>query len=315
MMVQSTARYIFAGVKIVLLCACVFGLTASAKPRSDLAAMQARKLIARMAGFELKTSAVRIKTITSTDSSTAEAAVEIKTAFRLGQDATGQWRVAEFRTGQDRWEQIAFIVRAIKADLNAAACDLPEFAISGSTEPTIKRARCLIANLLGVQLPSDSVRIKDVSPMGLPFSSHPSATVEAVVDAGFRFTRGQNEPWRVAAMRTGNREWTDPDAVLKAVNSEKAANARAELDSIAKALEAFRNKRGFYVESNSESVLIDFLSPTYLARVIRLDPWGRPYQYEGARDHFTLRSVGPDGKENTIDDILLEAPAHSTARR
>jgi hypothetical protein len=55
-------------------------------------------------------------------------------------------------------------------------------------------------------------------------------------------------------------------------------------------------------------VLIDHLSPKYLIRVIRVDPWHRPYQYDGQQDHYSLRSLGPDGKPNTPDDIVVSGP-------
>jgi hypothetical protein len=77
------------------------------------------------------------------------------------------------------------------------------------------------------------------------------------------------------------------------------------LESIATALESFRRERGFYVESKSEAALIDNLNPHYLARVIRVDPWHKPYEYEGARNSFVLRSDGPDGKPGTEDDITV----------
>jgi hypothetical protein len=94
---------------------------------------------------------------------------------------------------------------------------------------------------------------------------------------------------------------------MRALNAEKTARARAELETIATALESFRRERGFYLESKSEAALIDNLSPRYLARVIRVDPWHQPYEYEGARDRFTLRSAGPDGKANTSDDLTLSS--------
>jgi hypothetical protein len=78
------------------------------------------------------------------------------------------------------------------------------------------------------------------------------------------------------------------------------------LESIATALESFRRERGSYLESKSEAVLIDNLSPRYLARVIRVDPWHQPYEYEGARTTFVLRSNGPDGKPETVDDVTLK---------
>jgi len=40
-----------------------------------------------------------------------------------------------------------------------------------------------------------------------------------------------------------------------------------------------------------------------------MDPWHQPYRYQGERDHFILRSTGPDGKADTADDIQLQSPS------
>ena len=164
---------------------------------------------------------------------------------------------------------------------------------------TPKEARRLIARMAGIQLPSDAVRIKDIDAMGN------SAVVTAQVETAFRFVKGDKGQWRVAEIRTGDRRWEDLDTLMRALNAEKAARARAELESIATALESYRREHGFYLEAKSEATLIDHLDPRYLARIIRIDPWHQPYEYEGTRDAFTLRSVGPDGKSNTADDVTL----------
>ena len=49
---------------------------------------------------------------------------------------------------------------------------------------------------------------------------------------------------------------------------------------------------------------------TIVTRIIRIDPWHQPYEYKGTRNGFTLRSVGPDGKSNTADDIILPGGSH-----
>lgn len=272
-------------------------------------------MIANLPGLSLKTSLVRVKSIRAIDISTFEANAEIQSAFRLEKNGPQQWRVTEFRTGQDQWQGMEFVNRALRVEVGASPCDVAELTVSANatTDPSIKRARCLLAELLGVQLPADAVRIKAVSPMALPFSSKPSAMVEAVVTANFHFQKGPKGSWRVAAIQIGKRDWVDPEVIASAVNQQRVIGARAELESIARALEAFRAQRGFYVESKSEAVLIDFLSPHYLSRVIRLDPWGRPYRYEGTRDRFTLSSLGPDGKENTNDDIVVGGRPGSAA--
>ncbi len=168
---------------------------------------------------------------------------------------------------------------------------------AGDLSPS--EARRAIARMAGIQLPSDAVRVKDISTAGS------TAVVVAQVETAFRFVKGDNNKWRVAEIRTGDRRWEDVDLLVKALNVEKTARARAELESIATALEAYRREHGSYVEAKSEAKLVDLLNPRYLARVIRVDPWHQPYEYEGARTSFVLRSSGPDGKPGTSDDVTV----------
>ena len=166
---------------------------------------------------------------------------------------------------------------------------------------TPKDARKLIANMAGVKLPSDAVRVRSISPLGS------SAVVIAQVETAFRFNKGDDGKWRVAEIRTGDNSWEDVEMLVRAVNTEKAERARAEMETLATALEAFRRERGFYVVAKGESVLVDQLNPRYMARIVRVDPWHKPYLYEGTRDAYTLRSTGADGKENTTDDVVRQS--------
>ena len=140
--------------------------------------------------------------------------------------------------------------------------------------------------------------------MPIPLASQPSATVVAWLRVDTRL-RSDKSGWHVTELRTGNRDWVKLEPFLAALNQHKQKLAHSELELIAGALEKFRRDRGFYVVSDKQSVAIDFLSPRYLGRVIRVDPWNQPYKYLGERDHFTLRSTGPDRKADTPDDILL----------
>jgi len=305
-----------ADAKVLIFCLALFASLAAPRGTNaavSLSTQEARKLIARMPGLALKTKAIHIKKVSSADNSTNEVTAEITTVFRVEKNDQAQWRVAEVRTGQDGWQEIEPLVQAVNGELNGTTCDTPDPAVQEkrTTDPSTRRSRCLLAVLLGVQLPSDAVRIKSVS-AGLPLGSHQSALVEALIEMDFRFTRDRGS-WRVSGVRTGTRAWADPEAVVGLVNKGKSAQALSELQLIAKALEEFRARRGFYVESNVEATLIDSLSPVYLLRVIRIDPWRRPYHYEGTRDRFRLSSNGPDGKDGTPDDIVISGPAHSAA--
>ena len=175
------------------------------------------------------------------------------------------------------------------------------FAAQAAGDLSAKDARKLIAHMVGIELPSDAVRVKEVSSLGS------SAVVVAQVETAFRFVKNDEGKWRVAEIRTGDNRWEDVELIARAVNSEKALRARAELETMATALESFRRERGFYVVADKQSVLVDQLNPRYLSHVIRTDPWHKPYLYEGTRERFTLRSTGLDGKENTPDDVVISS--------
>lgn len=292
---------------IAFLSASLWALT-PANVRADVSQKDARKAIQTMFGASLPSSAVHIGQVRTSNEGTAEVSAEIQLVFRARQ-VDGRWRLSEIRTAQERWEQLDLIAQALHANLPAGGCDAPsQFVRSASaTALTVKRARCLVAELLSVTLPSDQVRIKDMSSLELPFGSESSALIEAFIQADFRMARAARG-WQVSEVKSGNREWVRIGALASALDEIKRGLAATDLNTIASALNEFRRERGFFVVSDRESVLIDHLSPQYLKRVIRLDPWNRPYQYEGTQDHFSLRSLGADGKPRTGDDITISSP-------
>jgi hypothetical protein len=271
---------------------------------AELSQKQARRLISKAAGMSLPTSAVRIESINSTNESTAEASTELQLVFRFARDEAGHWQIREVRTGEAQWESVEVMAQATKLELTENRCGAIDEL--GRTKPqsdlTVKQARCLIASLFGVSLPSDAVRIKEIS--GLSLGSEPSAIVESLVRMYFRFVK-DSRGWRVSEFHSGNRPWITLESVPSTVDSLKRAKTNEDMNAVAAALEAFRRVRGSFVVTQKHSVLIDNLTPHYLHKVIRLDAWHHPYQYQGDADHFTIRSFGPDGKENTADDIVV----------
>jgi Type II secretion system (T2SS), protein G len=261
-----------------------------------------------MFGASLRTSAVRVQHVNANAEGVADASAEIEAVFRA-KATDGHWRLSEVRTGQDTWERLDLIAQALGAKLPAGGCDAASqfVRIPSASTMTVKRARCLVAELLGVTLPSDQVRIKDLSSLDLPLGSESSALIESSIQVDFRLARDARG-WRVSEFKSGNRDWTNLDSFSAALNDVKRASATSDLATIANALIDFRRRRGSFVVSDKESVLIDHLSPQYLTRVIRVDPWHRPYQYDGEQDRFSLRSLGPDGKPNTPDDIVVSGP-------
>lgn len=81
--------------------------------------------------------------------------------------------------------------------------------------------------------------------------------------------------------------------------------ARAQLDSLEKALDQYRLDTGHY--PSTEIGLVALVtkpasetkwSGPYLKKAVPLDPWGRAYQYKSPGDHgdFDLISFGKDGQ-------------------
>lgn len=292
----------------LLIAALLLALVSPIPARADLSRNQARKAIQTMAGWSLPGSAVRVQSVKSNGNESAEVSAEIQAVFRL-RLLEGHWQLREIRAGQDRWERLEVIASAAKVELPAGECDAPsQFARRKSdTELTTKRARCLVATLFGVTLPSDDVRIKEVSPFGLSLGSESAALVTAFIRVDFRLARDAKS-WRVTEFKSGTRDWISVSELPIAMDQVKRTAANEDLSTIAKALGDFRRDRGYFVVSDKESVLIDHLSPRYLTRVIRVDPWHRPYQYDGQEDRYSLRSLGPDGKPNTPDDVVVSGP-------
>ena len=94
--------------------------TAGATAQSSLSEGTARRLIARVAGIELPTSAVKIRQI-STLGSAAMVEADVTTAFRFARGDNGDWRVAEIRIGQDRWENVEVLTAALNTQRRALA--------------------------------------------------------------------------------------------------------------------------------------------------------------------------------------------------
>jgi hypothetical protein len=164
-----------------------------------------------------------------------------------------------------------------------------------------------VATLFGVVLPSDDVRIKEISLFGLSIGSESAAIVTALIRVDFRLARNTSG-WHVTEFKSGTRNWVNVADLPAAIDAVKRSAATDDLSMLAKALGDFRRDRGYFVVADKESVLIDHLSPHYLTRVIRVDPWHRPYQYDGQQDRYSLRSLGPDGKANTPDDVVVAGP-------
>jgi hypothetical protein len=278
---------------------------------------EARKLIAAASLLELNKEAVTIREI-SPPGAVATVLASVKLGFHFERDAAGSWRVVEVRTGDRRWESFDLLARAHGGDgLASVRAELDAFAAELAALGKIKGASADAApqnqsngndrNQPPQELRRGALSVKNPSAALVP--SGASAVVELEVETSVDFARDARGRWQVVRMRAGSggggRVFEAFEAFERALDTEKRARARAELESLAAALEAYRRARGFYVVAETASDLVDHLNPDYTRAFTRFDPWHRPYEYEGARERFTLRSLGADGKANTADDVTV----------
>lgn len=109
---------------VVLIAACaLFAIVRTQAAANKLDAKLAGKLISRVAGIELSKDAVKVqdKDISVLGNSSATAVAQIETAFRFAKDEKGEWRVAEIRTGNNKWEDVDLFVRAVNSEKQSRA--------------------------------------------------------------------------------------------------------------------------------------------------------------------------------------------------
>ncbi|HZH89435.1 MAG TPA: type II secretion system protein GspG [Pyrinomonadaceae bacterium] len=278
----------------------------------------ARKLIAAASLLELNKEAVTVKEISPPGAAVATVVVGVKLGFHFVKDASGGWRVVEVRTGDRRWESFDLLARALGGDsLTFARSELDAFAAELAALGKNKSAPASDAplrqpggndeNQAPKELRRGALSVKNPEAALVPTGS--SAVIELEVETSVDFARDARGRWQVARIVVGGggggRGFETFDAFERALNAEKSARARADLESLTAALEAYRGARGFYVVAETISDLVNHLNPRYTGAFIRFDPWHRPYEYEGARERFTLRSLGADGKADTADDVTV----------
>jgi len=183
--------------------------------------------------------------------------------------------------------------------VSAAALSLL-WIVAFARELGSREARERIAEAVGLDK-ADRVQIKSISA-----GAGGQAIVEARIETAFRFQQDKEGNWQAVEVRTGDRRWESIELVQTAINKEKVLRTAADLRTLATALEAFRRERGFYVAADNNSALVDNLAPRYLSPIIRIDAWSREFEYKGTETGYRLASLGPDGRPNTGDEIVIE---------
>jgi hypothetical protein len=330
---------------LLLCAVCLLASDAAAqkRPKPALKESEARRVIAATPGFSLKRSAVKIKEVGAAGAEPLTVVASVTEAFRFasvedeGAPQTGgvfkekRWRAVEFRTGDRSWEGFDFLAASPlgAGRIEAARRALEELVTEFEAKQAEFKARQDAAKdkkesegeqaaaaegrgkkkRKGKEKSKDGGKVEPLTRGPLTVKTFDallsSAVAEVSVEATFRLARDASGRWRVAEVLVGDGSSGDLAALWRSADEQKAARARADLETLRAALEAFRRERGFYVAASDSATLMDHLSPRYIKQIIRLDPWHNPYRYAGTTSGYTLASDGPDGKPGTADDVTL----------
>lgn len=175
------------------------------------------------------------------------------------------------------------------------------WAITSAAETlSVRQARDLLQHLAGANLNKNQVQIKKIES---GFGG--SAIVEAQIETSFRVKK-EKSGWQIAEVRLGDRQWESFELIEEAIKREKARRTTALLQKLADGLTAYQKERGQFAATDEITELLDFLSPRYLLAAPRLDLWGKEFEYRGSASSYRLSSAGPDGKNGTKDDLVIE---------
>lgn len=161
-----------------------------------------------------------------------------------------------------------------------------------------RQTRDAVRQFDGLDLPREQVEIIELRESG------DFAIAELRVSTAVKL-RKEAGRWVIDEVRLGDRHWEKAESILAALEARRETTTRALMGRIAEGLSEFLRREGRFPDADSFEALVDELAPEYMADVIRLDAWSRPFQYElRSPGRAELRSAGADGVFETADDLV-----------
>jgi hypothetical protein len=173
-------------------------------------------------------------------------------------------------------------------------------AVWASSGLSAKQARELLRRLGGAELKPDQVRIKTVS-NGL----NGNAVVEAQIETAVRFKQEKNE-WGIVEIRFGDNHWESVELLTEAVRREKTRRTELQMQQIVAAIENYKTEHGSYIVAETFDKMMEQLRGREVVKLLRVDYWQQPFNFQGTANSYRLASSGADLKSGTNDDLIVE---------
>lgn len=173
-------------------------------------------------------------------------------------------------------------------------------AVWASSGLSAKQARELLRRLGGAELKPDQVRIKTVS-NGL----NGNAVVEAQIETAVRFKQEKDE-WGIAEIRFGDNHWESVELLTEAIQREKTRRTELQMQQMVAAIENYKTEHGSYIVAETFDKMMEQLPGREVVKLLRVDYWQQPFNFQGTANSYRLVSSGADLKSGTNDDLIVE---------
>jgi hypothetical protein len=129
---------------------------------------------------------------------------------------------------------------------------------------------------------------------------------ETTVELAAQFERDTvGSPWHITSVRLGDQNWISVAELTAVINELRGKDTAAALRKLDAGVTAFRQRNGNAPTASTITALTDILHPQFMSELVLADGWGRPIEIAAVSPAYRFRSVGPDGRSGTPDDILF----------
>ncbi|MEE8348834.1 MAG: type II secretion system protein GspG [Acidobacteriota bacterium] len=150
----------------------------------------------------------------------------------------------------------------------------------------------------GASLDENQVEVTNLRELG----DH--ATAEIQITTGVKLVKKDGK-WLIEEFRIGDRRWEKAEHILALINEKRTTTTLDQMDLISEGIERYARLNQRIPQVFDSEELATLLFPRFQSQFTPTDGWANPFSYQprGERE-YELRSLGPDGRFGTPDDLI-----------
>jgi hypothetical protein len=163
-----------------------------------------------------------------------------------------------------------------------------------------KQIRAQVRTFDGASLDEKQVEVTNVQEMG----DH--ATAEVRITTGVKMVK-ENGKWVIEEFRISDRRWEKTEHILALINEQRTTTTLEQINLMTEGIERYAKLNQRIPQISDSEALAAILFPRFQGQFTPTDAWANPFYYRPRGDRkYELRSLGPDGRFGTPDDLIAE---------